>query len=111
VSWPISVATGSRSQGIAAEAARLGASLVLLGLRSHHALERALNDETTLNVMRASPCPMFGAPQLVVVVRRLEPYDRCRSLLALLLGGGDDRQVHCEGTTTTRLARHRDEAA
>lgn len=60
IDWPARVALGTPSHAILEEARRLGAGLVLLGLRSHHVIERALNDESTLNVMRAAPCPVLG---------------------------------------------------
>ena len=63
VAWPIEAVAGARAPGIAAEAARLGASLVLMGLRCHHAFDRALHDETTLNVMRTATCPVFGVTE------------------------------------------------
>lgn len=60
VDWPVEVKLGVPSHAISEEARRIGASLVVLGLRRHHALDRALNDETTLNVMRSAPCPVLG---------------------------------------------------
>ena len=69
--WPVEVALGTPSHAIAAEARRLGADLVVLGLRRHRALERALNDETALNVMRTAPCPVLGVtPELTALPQR-----------------------------------------
>ncbi len=74
VDWPIEVALGKPSDAIVAAATTIGASLIVLGLRRHHALDRALHDETTLDVMRAAPCPvlgvtfsLFGLPRRVLV--------------------------------------------
>lgn len=60
IDWPVEVKLGTPSRVIVEEARRLGASLVVLGLRRHRAVERTLNDETALDVMRAAPCPVLG---------------------------------------------------
>lgn len=74
VDWPAQVALGVPSYVIVREARRLHADLIVLGLRRHNAVERAVGDETTLHVMRAAPCPVIGAtaplaglPQRVLV--------------------------------------------
>jgi nucleotide-binding universal stress UspA family protein len=72
VEWPVEVKLGTPSHAIVDEAQRIEASLVVMGLRRHHALERALHDETTLNVMRTAPCPVVGVtPELAGLPRRV----------------------------------------
>lgn len=72
IDWPARVTLGTPSHAIVEESRRLGAGLVVLGLRRHHLLERALNDETTLNVMRAAPCPVLGVtPATTALPRRV----------------------------------------
>ncbi|HET7458295.1 MAG TPA: universal stress protein [Gemmatimonadaceae bacterium] len=72
VDWPVDVKLGTPAHAIAAEARRLGSSLVVLGLRRHHAVDRALHDETTLEVMRAGVCPVLGvASTLDTLPRRV----------------------------------------
>lgn len=61
VDWPATIALGTPSAAIAGRARALGADLVVVGLRRHHAVERALGDETSLHVMQASPCPVIAA--------------------------------------------------
>lgn len=58
--WPVEVRLGTPAHAIVEEARRLGASLVVLGLRRHHAIDRAIRDETALQVMRAGVCPVLG---------------------------------------------------
>ena len=60
VDWPASVALGTPSRSIVAEAGTLHADMIVLGLRRHNAVERAVGDETTLHVMRAAPCPVIA---------------------------------------------------
>jgi nucleotide-binding universal stress UspA family protein len=60
VSWAVRIMLGSPATAIVQEAHHLGAVLVVLGLRRHGRLDRAVNDETTLNVMRNAGCPVFG---------------------------------------------------
>jgi nucleotide-binding universal stress UspA family protein len=72
IDWPVEVKLGTPSRVIVEEARRIGASLVVLGLRRHHAVERALHDETALNVMRAAPCPVLGVtPGTTSLPRRI----------------------------------------
>lgn len=94
--WPVEVKLGTPSRVIVDEARRIGATLVVLGLRRHHAVDRAFNDETALNVMRAAPCPVFGVtPETRALPRRaLVGVDFSRASLAAaqaaraLLGDG-----------------------
>ena len=60
VDWRIRVALGSPSRVIVQKARRLRAALVIIGLRRHGRLERAMQDETTLEVMRRAACPVLG---------------------------------------------------
>lgn len=58
--WPVHVKLGIPAHAIVREATRLGADLIILGLRRHGKLDRALNDETVLSVMRSAACPVIG---------------------------------------------------
>jgi nucleotide-binding universal stress UspA family protein len=60
VDWPSSIALGAPAFAIAAEARTLQADLLVLGLRRHNAVERAIGDETTLHVMRTATCPVVA---------------------------------------------------
>lgn len=72
VSWPIRVMLDAPALAIAREARRLGAALVIVGLRRHGRLERAANDETVLTLMRHSSCPVLGVvPDATTLPRRV----------------------------------------
>jgi nucleotide-binding universal stress UspA family protein len=58
--WPVRVMFGTPAASIVQEANHLHAVLVVLGLRRHSRLERAVHDETALNVMRTASCPVLG---------------------------------------------------
>ncbi len=58
--WPIRALHGDAADEITAEAARLKATLIVVGLRRHDLLERVIGDETVLRVMRAARCPVLG---------------------------------------------------
>jgi nucleotide-binding universal stress UspA family protein len=58
--WPIRVTIGSPAAVIRDEARRVGAALVIVGLHKYGRFDRALNNETSLNVMRKSSCPVLG---------------------------------------------------
>jgi nucleotide-binding universal stress UspA family protein len=60
IDWPVRIMLGTPATAIAQEAQQRDAALIVLGLRRHGRLDRAVNDETTLNVMRASTCPVLG---------------------------------------------------
>jgi nucleotide-binding universal stress UspA family protein len=51
---------------ITREARRRGASLVVMGLRPHGAVDRLLRDETTLRVVRESPVPVLAVTPTLV---------------------------------------------
>ena len=60
IEWPVRIRLGTPATAISQEAQHLGAALVVLGLRRHGRLDRAVHDETALNVMRAAACPVLG---------------------------------------------------
>jgi nucleotide-binding universal stress UspA family protein len=60
VVWPVRIMLGAPATSIVQEAHHVGAVLVILGLRRHGRLDRAVHDETTLNVMRNASCPVLG---------------------------------------------------
>jgi len=60
IDWPVRVTLGTPAASIVKHAHHVGAVLVILGLRRHGRLDRAVHDETTLNVMRSATCPVLG---------------------------------------------------
>ena len=70
VDWPVHVGLGAPGGLIARHAAELGAAIVVMGLRRHHRVDRALHDETTLHVMRAASCPVLGVTTALTVLPR-----------------------------------------
>ena len=60
IDWPVRIMLGTPSAAIAQEANRVGAALIIVGLRRHGRLDRVVHDETTLNVMRVAGCPVLG---------------------------------------------------
>ena len=58
--WRVRVMLGQPASAILEEATRLDAALVVLGLRHHGVLERAVRDEAVLHVMRAARCPVLA---------------------------------------------------
>lgn len=60
VDWRAELAFGAPADEIAREAERLHSALVVMGLRRHGLLDRAVHDETTLGVMRHARCPVLG---------------------------------------------------
>lgn len=60
VDWQIRVRVGTPAAAILQEARRVRAGLIVTGLRAHGHLDRALHDETTLEVMRRAACPVLG---------------------------------------------------
>ena len=72
IDWPVKIKLGTPSAAIVREAQQIGAALIVLGLRRHGRLDRAVNDETTLNVMRAAACPVLGVvAELTRLPRRI----------------------------------------
>lgn len=60
IDWPVRIMLGTPAASIVKEAHHVGAVLVILGLRRHGRMDRAVHDETTLNVMRNASCPVLG---------------------------------------------------
>jgi nucleotide-binding universal stress UspA family protein len=60
VDWPIHVVLGTPANAILEAALDIGATLVVVGLRRHRYVDRALNNETALSIMRHSICPVLG---------------------------------------------------
>ena len=60
IDWPVRITLGTPSAAIVQEASRLGAALIIMGLRRHGRLDRVVHDETALNVMRVAGCPVLG---------------------------------------------------
>ena len=60
IEWPVRIRLGTPATAIVQEAQHLGAALIVVGLRRHGRLERAVHDETALNVMRTAACPVLG---------------------------------------------------
>lgn len=60
IDWPIRVAIGAPASTIVEEARHIGAVLVIVGVHQYASFDRAMNNETAINVMRRSPCPVLG---------------------------------------------------
>lgn len=60
IDWPVRIVMGTPAGAIVHEAKRLGAALVIVGLRPHGRLARATNDETVLNVIRNAQCAVLA---------------------------------------------------
>jgi len=72
IAWPVRTMLGTPAAAILKEAHRIGAALIIVGLRRHGRLIRALNDETALSVMRAAACPVLGVvAEMTELPRRL----------------------------------------
>jgi nucleotide-binding universal stress UspA family protein len=63
VEWPVRVRLGTPAASIVKEAQRVDAVLIIMGLRRHGRLDRAVHDETTLNVIRRASCPVLGVTE------------------------------------------------
>jgi len=63
VQWPVRVRLGTPAASIVKEAKRVGAVLIIMGLRRHGRFDRAVHDETTLNVIRRASCPVLGVTE------------------------------------------------
>ena len=89
IAWPVRIMLGTPASSIVREAHRVGAVLIIIGLRRHGRLDRVVNDETALNVMRAAACPVLGvvAEQADLPRRILAALDfSAGSLVALRAG-------------------------
>ena len=72
IDWPVRIMLGTPANSIVREARRVGAILMIVGLRRHGRLERAMQDETSLNVMRNASCPVLGIiPGTTALPRRV----------------------------------------
>ena len=60
IDWPTSIELGTPADAIARQAQRTKAALVVMGLRRHGLVDRTINDETALSVMRKAPGPVLG---------------------------------------------------
>jgi nucleotide-binding universal stress UspA family protein len=60
IDWPVRIVLGTPASAIVHEAQRVGAALIIVGLRRHGRIDRALNNETALNVIRNAACPVLG---------------------------------------------------
>lgn len=60
IAWTTRVSQGAPARAIVREAHSIGAALIVLGLRRHGRLDRALHDETALSVIRSATCPVLG---------------------------------------------------
>lgn len=89
IDWPVRIMLGTPSTAIVQEANRLGAALIIVGLRRHGRLDRVVHDETALNVMRVAGCPVFGvvAEQCELPRRILAAVDFSEGSLVALRSG------------------------
>jgi len=72
VDWPVRMGLGTPASAIVREASRINAAMIVMGLRRHGRAGRVLNDETTLNVIRTAPCPVFGVtPEMQYLPKRV----------------------------------------
>ena len=60
IEWPTAIELGAPSDAIARQAARAKVALVVMGLRRHGRVDRAVHDETALSVMRKAAGPVLG---------------------------------------------------
>ena len=89
IEWPVRIRLGTPATAIVQEAQHVGAALIVVGLRRHGRLDRAVHDETALNVMRAAACPVLGvvAEMADLPTRILAAVDFSQgSLIALAAG-------------------------
>ena len=60
IDWPTSIELGTPADAIVRQAQRTRAALVVMGLRRHGFVDRTINDETALSVMRKTAGPVLG---------------------------------------------------
>jgi nucleotide-binding universal stress UspA family protein len=60
VDWPVRIAFGTPASEIVAEAEQVDAAMIIVGLRRHGRVDRVLNDETALHVIRRASCPVLA---------------------------------------------------
>ena len=63
IDWTVEITLGTPAVGIVREARRVGAALIIVGLRRHGRLERAVHDETALSVIRHAECPVLAVTE------------------------------------------------
>ncbi len=97
-SWPAEVLIGQPARVLAAEAARRGASVLVMGIGRHNPLDRLFGTETTLATLRESSVPVLAvgsnfplAPQQAVVGLDFSDASVEAARLALLLVGTQGR--------------------
>jgi nucleotide-binding universal stress UspA family protein len=61
--WPVRMVLDTPARAITREATRLGAALIVLGLRRHGRLDRTIHDETVVNVLKESHCPVLAVSE------------------------------------------------
>lgn len=72
IDWPARIMLGTPSHAIVQESRRIGAALIIMGLRRHGRVDRAVHDETALNVMRAAGAPVLAVtPELTTLPSRI----------------------------------------
>src|SRR6185369_15969361 len=89
IDWPVRIMLGTPSTAIVQEAHHVGAVLIVVGLRRHGRLDRAVHDETALNIMRTATCPVLGvvAEQSELPQRMLAALDFSEGSLVALRAG------------------------
>lgn len=60
IEWPTAFLIGVPASAIVAEAQRLGAALIVVGLNHHGSVARAVSGETAHKVMQRADCPVLG---------------------------------------------------
>jgi nucleotide-binding universal stress UspA family protein len=97
------VALGDVASVLTSRASHFGASLLVMGLGRHRAVERLLAAETTLRVMRHASAPVLainasfdGAPKRVVVATDFSPRSAlaAQAVIPLLADGATLHLVH-----------------
>jgi nucleotide-binding universal stress UspA family protein len=58
--WESCVVLGSPAGALTGQAREVDAAIIVMGLRAHGHVDRALHDETTLNVIRHATCPVLA---------------------------------------------------
>ena len=107
IEWPMSIELGAPPGAIARQASHVKAALVVMGLRRHGRVDRAVHDETTLSVMRGASGPVLGvaAGTLDLPTSALVAMDFSRASVhaaatgaALMATGGRLTLAHVEST-------------
>ena len=107
IEWPMAIEIGAPSGAIARQASRVKAALVVMGLRRHGRVDRAVHEETALSVMRTAACPVLGvaAGTVDLPTSALVAMDCSRASVhaaataaALMANGGRLTLAHVEST-------------